>query len=204
MIYIPKNKRRVLFEKTNGKEDLFLFLMEGTVSKIDEKEYPDYIFLFKGDKILFDFYKIQDEKNGHFWCSYQHYWSVFENEYGLNYTEVQEFTKDMVEKHFKMKVLTPSKAEDWKLFLVEKHFKMKVLTPQEANMGIRLGVEKHFKMKVLTPSIAFYPCFFKVEKHFKMKVLTPPSIQLNPIFLVEKHFKTKVETSICQKSSVPE
>ena len=29
----------MLFEKTNGKEDLFLFLMEGTVSKIDEKEY---------------------------------------------------------------------------------------------------------------------------------------------------------------------
>ena len=150
MIYIPKNKRRVLFEKTNGKEDLFLFLMEGTVSKIDEKEYPDYIFLFKGDKILFDFYKIQDEKNGHFWCSYQHYWSVFENEYGLNYTEVQEFTKDMVEKHFKMKVLTPLGGLDNLSLQVEKHFKMKVLTPKHPITFRAHQVEKHFKMKVLT------------------------------------------------------
>ena len=35
----------------------------------------------------------------------QHYWSVFEKEFGLNYAEIQKFTKDMVEKHFKMKAI---------------------------------------------------------------------------------------------------
>ena len=152
MIYIPKFKRRVLFEKTNGKEDVFLFLMEDTVSKIDEKEYPNYIFLFKEEKTLFEFYKIQDEKNGHFYCSYQHYWSVFEREYGLNYTEIQKFTKDMVEKHFKTKVLTPIDMEYDLTVTVEKHFKTKVLTPSLTGTCRKMTVEKHFKTKVLTPA----------------------------------------------------
>ena len=107
MICLPKFKRRVCFEKKNGKEDLFLYLIEDLVIKIDKEKYPNSIFLFKNGEVWFEIYKRQDEKNGNIWCSNKHYWLVFEREYGLNYTEIQELTKDMVGKHFKLKELTP-------------------------------------------------------------------------------------------------
>ena len=50
MIYIPKNKRRVLFEKVDGKEDMFLFLVEDLEEKIDKVNYPNSVFFFKKGK----------------------------------------------------------------------------------------------------------------------------------------------------------
>ena len=113
--------RTVLFEKTKQNiETRFIELCNGFVIKVDEEKFIDYIFYFKDDASLFQY----NLKTGHFWCSHQHYWSVFENEYGLNHTEIQEFTKDMVEKHFKTKELTPQSQVGELPTMAEKHFNL--------------------------------------------------------------------------------
>ena len=129
-LYLPKFKRRVLSEKTDGKEDMFLFLTEDLKYKVDSEKYPNAIFLFKNEELWFEIYKKQDEKNGYFYCSYRHYWSVFEREFGLKYAEIQELTKNMVETHFKLSRLTPKHFNNRSMDRVETHFKLSRLTPR--------------------------------------------------------------------------
>ena len=113
-IQLPKIRRKMLVEKRLSKErqmeDLFLHLCEGLEIREDRNRYPNSIFLMKNGEVWFEIEKEQNEKNGKFWCSFEKYWSVFEKKLRLNYTEIQSFTKDMVERHFKLSGLTPNIA----------------------------------------------------------------------------------------------
>ena len=73
---------------------------EGLV-QFKSDEYPDSIFYKKDGIILFE----QDLKNERLICSYQHrhYWSFFEREIGLSYSEIQELTKALVGEHLNCK-----------------------------------------------------------------------------------------------------
>lgn len=75
--------------------------------KEDQKEYPNVIFAFKENKYYWDFNK----KTGSLWLSYKFIWSKFENEYNLNYNDIQIFIKYLVEKHFNSKDATPTPAQ---------------------------------------------------------------------------------------------
>ena len=66
---------------------------------------PDSIFYKKDEVIIFE----QDLKNERLWCSYEHYWSFFEKEIGLSYSEIQELTRSMVGTHLNCKEFSP----DW-------------------------------------------------------------------------------------------
>ena len=85
--------------------DLFHTLTKDLVIKIDEKEYPDWIFYFNNDNnnCIFEY----NTKNGDFYCDYKLYWTIFYKKFGFNYNIIRNLTKDMVENHFKLKGITP-------------------------------------------------------------------------------------------------
>ena len=84
-------------------EKTFLSMLDGLTVRIAKDKYPDSIFYFRGDECWFE----QDFENGYFWCQYDKVWLVFETDHGLNYNEIRDFVKTMLEKHFKCSVLTP-------------------------------------------------------------------------------------------------
>lgn len=83
------------------KEQRFLELLNGCEIKIDKEKYPNSIFLFKNGEYYFEI------ENDRLWCRHKYVWSVFENEFSMQYNEIQVFIKGMVEEHFKCKGLTP-------------------------------------------------------------------------------------------------
>lgn len=107
-----------------SKENMFYHLVSDAEIKIDKFNYPDSVFFFKNNKVLFK----QNSKSNKFWYRYHSYWLVFINEFGMGYNEIQSFTKNMVKKHFKMRVSTPQTFAEPTFYAVEKYFKMKTLT----------------------------------------------------------------------------
>ena len=85
------------------KESIFAKMVANLDRKEDREKYPNSVFwLDKDGQFMFQ----HDEKNGIFWCSYAHVWSVFGAKFGMDYDEIQAFTKGMVEEHFKCKGVT--------------------------------------------------------------------------------------------------
>ena len=84
----------------------FWQLCEGLAIKIDREKFPHAIFFFKNDELQFEY----NTKNGHLWCRYSSIWSVFEEEDGMKYNEIQSLIKTQVEEYFKCKGVTPSLA----------------------------------------------------------------------------------------------
>ena len=100
---IEKELEELKKEMTKDEKDpekTFLSMLDGLTVRIKD---PDSIFYFEGDDWIFE----QDFKNGYFWCQYDKVWSVFETDHGLNYNEIRDFVKTMLEKYFKCSVLTP-------------------------------------------------------------------------------------------------
>ncbi len=105
------------------KEKLFLELIDGFEWKFYLNQYPKSLFGFKDDVCLFEIYNEnglnqqksiasyrfgfeQDFKNASFMFNHDMVWSVFESKFYMSYSETQSFMKNMVEKHFKMRVVT--------------------------------------------------------------------------------------------------
>ena len=102
-LILPKSyKRRIIFEKKLSKEkemeNLFLELVVDLKIKIDEKKYPNCVYLFKNDEFYFHF----NLKNSSFYVAYDKIWSIFQSKFQLNYSDIQSFMKYMLEKHFKL------------------------------------------------------------------------------------------------------
>ena len=106
--------------------DLFHTLTKNLVVKIDEKEYPNFIFFFnENNNCIFKY----NTKNGYFYCSYYNFNQYFYEKFDFNWQQVRDITKDMVENHFKLKGITPT---GWKYVdnnMMENHFKLKGITP---------------------------------------------------------------------------
>jgi hypothetical protein len=96
-----------------------LQLFNGCEIKLDLKEYPNSVFLFKDEHVFFE---IEDS---HLWCSFIHVWKIFEAEFGMEYNDIQSLIRVGVEAHFKMKGVTPCGHIRHFLLEVETHFKMK-------------------------------------------------------------------------------
>ena len=86
-------------------DKVFLDLMEGMERKI-HPYYPHLIIWYKNNEWYFK----QDEENGYLWCQYDRVWSVFETHYSPNNTEIQVIIKDLMERHYKLKCLTPYRS----------------------------------------------------------------------------------------------
>ena len=100
-------------------EQRFLELIQGLEIKLDA-DYPDSIYFFKQDTYFVEL----DFKNKIIWFRYLGFWSVFEKEYGLDYDEIQQLLKNLLEKHFKL-VEFISCLQDWPAMeILKKHFKL--------------------------------------------------------------------------------
>ena len=104
---LPLNKEEQ--EKYDEMEEFFVGEFK-QCKEVKSEEYPNSIFLKKGDDVLFEiekFKKLQESKNGNFWVKYGGIWSVFEKKYRLNYQQTQSFIEHQVEKHLKLYGFTP-------------------------------------------------------------------------------------------------
>jgi len=86
----------------------------------------EFIFYNQNNKWIF----YQDLKNGNFWCNNKRYWSFFEDEFNLEYQEIQGLTKYLVEEILKVKVGTPQMERSLGVQVVEETLKVKVGTPK--------------------------------------------------------------------------
>ena len=107
--------------------------LEGCVIKTHEK-WTDHYFFMQNNRYVME----QDQKNDTLWVRYDGFWSIFLNDFSLEYTDVQAIIKFLVEQHLISKVGTPEawerkEEEIYKgnvtLGVVEQHLKSKVGTP---------------------------------------------------------------------------
>ena len=84
-------------------EKPFLDLMEGMEIRVHPDE-PHRTLWYKDDGWYFE----QDEENGDFWCQYDRVWSFFYSNYSPKYTDVQSIIKSLMERHYKLRDLTPN------------------------------------------------------------------------------------------------
>ena len=92
------DKLRYTYEKP------FLELMEGMERRVHPDE-PNRTLWYKDDGWYFE----QDEKNGDLWCQTNRVWSFFETNYSSNYAETQSIIRNLMERHYKLRGLTPEK-----------------------------------------------------------------------------------------------
>jgi hypothetical protein len=69
-------------------------------------------YFYKNDKFLFQ----QDLKNEEFWISYYNIWSIFENEYQMDYNQIQTFMWVILEHITNYKVVTTGNWHNKKHF----------------------------------------------------------------------------------------
>ncbi len=124
-------------------ERRFKELCQNLTIKIDEDKFPNRIFWFRGDEVIFDY----DKKDGYFYCNYGLVWLVFESEFGLNYDQTSKLIKGRVEEHSKLKDVTPTGYLIAPEVEVEEHFKLKDVTPTWISKSSLSLVEEHFKLK---------------------------------------------------------
>ena len=84
-------------------ESLFYQLTKDLVVKIDENKYPDSIFYFNNDKIIFEY----DIKNGYFYCSYFNFSVFFYKKFNINRLMLNKIVKDIVDNHFNLNGIVP-------------------------------------------------------------------------------------------------
>ena len=101
-------------------DKVFLDLMEGMERKI-HPYYPNLTLWYKGD----DWYFEQNEENGYLWCQYDRVWSVFEREYGGNYADIQSIIKSLMERHYNLRGLTPSRFIHMQNLEMERHYNLR-------------------------------------------------------------------------------
>jgi len=70
--------------------------------------YPNKKYYKHNNVLLFDY----NLENGYFGCHYRKFWSILENEFSMNYQQVQSFVKLMVEEHIIKKDISPD-VDEW-------------------------------------------------------------------------------------------
>jgi len=124
--------------------DLFHTLTKNLVVKIDEKEYPNFIFFFnENNNCIFKY----NTKNGYFYCSYYNFIIFFYEKFNINWLILNEIIKDMVENHFKLKGITPCICSFNSISPMENHFKLKGITSTTVGTKIDKLGRKPFQIE---------------------------------------------------------
>ena len=119
-------KLDLLMGNQNPIVDLFNKITNG-LKIINTNVYNDQgleFIYFSDDQWIF----YQDFDNEEFWCNYERYWSFFETNLGLEYGDIQEVTKYLVEEALKREVGTPIKQLWETKYPVEEALKREVST----------------------------------------------------------------------------
>ena len=72
---------------------------------VKDERYPGSVFYKQNGEVIFELQKT--DRDTCFWVDYQKIWSVFENRFGLNFTETQSFIKTVVEDTLNLRGITP-------------------------------------------------------------------------------------------------
>ena len=86
-------------EKLTAKDWLIDYLSK----PFDVELSKGFIIYYSDGKWVFQ----QDLKNGRLWVCYSQVWQFFENEYGMNYEQIQALVKEVVGEALNCKELTP-------------------------------------------------------------------------------------------------
>ena len=105
-------------------EKPFLDLMEGMERRV-HPDYPHRTIWYKEDGWYFE----QDEENGELWCQIDRVWSFFETNYSSNYAEIQSIIRNLMERHYNLRGLTPLQGAGYTLGVMERHYNLRGLTP---------------------------------------------------------------------------
>jgi hypothetical protein len=87
--------------------------------------WPNEIFFFRNNDYIMSYHK----ESKILWCSWEHLWSILENEYEMKYDDIQGIIKVEVEKALKVEGVTPPNRLISSLFKVEKALKVEGVTP---------------------------------------------------------------------------
>jgi hypothetical protein len=142
------------------------------VTNLVEYYHPSYLhkkYYKHNDELLFDY----NLENGYFGCHYRKFWSILENDFSMNYQQVQSFVKLMVEEHIIKKDVTTLLNKLLSAEGVEEHIIKKDVTTQ-CRSGCYLGlVEEHIIKKDVTTGLSKTVLTGKVEEHIIKKDVTP-------------------------------
>ena len=116
--------------------------LDGCVIKTTD-EYPNSYFFTQGDRYVME----QDQKNDHLWVRRYGFWSIFLNDFCLEYEDIQAIIKFLVEQHLRSKVGTPCGRNTVNIWRVEQHLRSKVGTPAEFVKDSTVWVEQHLRSK---------------------------------------------------------
>lgn len=159
-------KLDLLMGNENPIVDLFNNIKDG-IKIINCNVYNDdssELIYFKHKEWIF----YQDLRNKEFWCSYERYWKLFENEFNLDYTEIQAITKYLVEEALKRELVTTNVKEAQRLLAVEEALKRELVTPETPGVEILGKVEEALKLGLSTPLIDTVFNFPQVEEVLKI------------------------------------
>jgi hypothetical protein len=81
-------------------EQLFIDLIKDCSIKLDQEKYPFCIFLFDGNKWMFEY----DWKEKLLWFDYNCIWEIFESKFNIDYQEFKIFILNMMFNYFKFKI----------------------------------------------------------------------------------------------------
>ena len=91
----------------------------GDLEQFDRsRQYPDYLFYRKGDKIIFD-YNLKSEIVH---VSYDEIWSFFESYFSMSNQQIKDITKIWVEERYKLEVTTTFFRNSYNQAEVEKSY----------------------------------------------------------------------------------
>jgi hypothetical protein len=88
--------------------------------RYETDKFPNSIFYMKDGKVIFTYYK----ENGNVYISYDKIWLFLESFFGLEYEEIQDLTKTLVEEHYKLDVTTTNSNDFDDYFRVEEYYKL--------------------------------------------------------------------------------
>ena len=94
------------YEKTFDTPEEFFLEVIKDIKIRPQTKYPDSIFWEKDGEIIFQ----QDLKNMVLWVKYNTIWKIFDKVFCMEYSEIQELIKSMVEEHLNWKGFTPGCA----------------------------------------------------------------------------------------------
>ncbi len=143
---------KILHQPLTGMEGEIIEFIKGWLYNLipfKTDEYPDSIY-YMSSKGLYVFseglYVLeQNTKSAYIYVRWKDFWEVLETKYYIEYKDIQDIIKFMVEEAFKQKVKTPSLSSGIASFVVEEAFKQKVKTPNYFLVNTSSMIEEAFK-----------------------------------------------------------
>ena len=98
-----------------------------------ESKYPTSRFEIFNENGVWLFDIDYNEKNQHFWYSYDRVWGVFYEKYSINYYDFQDVMKSVLEEHLNLKGVTPQGTQFRFVTRLGKHLNLNGVTPNHGN-----------------------------------------------------------------------